>query len=144
MLVIAKQIGEHPQGRWRNPGEKFEYDVRDDEGKQLKPAAWMMTADEAGKAKAEDRAKADEYAEIAKAQLEAGDKARADIAARKDGGDKDNNSPDKPEEFYSKHRGAGKHDVFGSDGEVVKDGSGLNKADAGALVELLLADKAEA
>ena len=133
MLVVAKVRGEYPQGTWRNPGEKFEFDGE-------KPALWMMTAEEAGKSKAEDNAKAEEYAEIAKAQSDAGEKAKADIAARKEGDKPPAKAvaEDTPKEFYSKHRGAGKYDVFGSDGNVVEGGNDLNKANAGALVELLL------
>lgn len=36
MKVIAKQLGEYPQGTWRQPGETFEFDGE-------KPALWMLT-----------------------------------------------------------------------------------------------------
>tara|TARA_R110000851_G_scaffold283911_1_gene437475 strand:- start:568 stop:870 length:303 start_codon:yes stop_codon:yes gene_type:complete len=38
MLVIAKKLGEHPQGIWHNPGETFEFNGK-------KPALWMEAKD---------------------------------------------------------------------------------------------------
>ncbi len=137
MLVIAKQLGEHPQGRWRHPGEKFEFDGK-------KPAMWMMTADEAGKAQAEAKAKAEEDAEIIKAQQEAKAKIQAKGKAKTKAPAKDKDKTDE-KGIHAFHKGFGKYEVLGADGKVVEGGVDLNKADAGALVdELLLADKAEA
>jgi len=128
MLVIAKTRGEHPQGTWRNPGERFEYDGE-------KPALWMMTAEECDKAKAEAQAQADEANEIIKAQSEA----KSKVLAKRNG--------DKGEDvkgIHAVHRGFGKWDVIGLDGEVINKDGDLNKADASALVETLLAGAAEA
>ncbi|MBL4763481.1 MAG: hypothetical protein JKY93_12395 [Gammaproteobacteria bacterium] len=46
MLVIAKVIGEYPQGKWRNPGDKFEF-------AGTKPGLWMEAVE---KVKAEVKA----------------------------------------------------------------------------------------
>ena len=112
MLVIAKMRGEYPLGIWRNPGEKFEF-AGD------KPALWMMTAEDVGKAKAEAKAKADEAAEILAAKAEAEEKVKAKAKNKKednkdDGAeDKDDKSDEAPKEIHAVHKGFGKWDVIG-------------------------------
>jgi|GEM_PF-2909420 len=162
MKVIAKQVGEHPQGTWRQPGEKFEF-----YGKKM--ASWMMTEAEAVKTKAENRSDAEDAAEINRAVFEATAKVKAKIKARKEAKnlgakigealakekakspeelpekEKHEDTPkqekaEEPDEFYAVHRGAGKWDVFGQNKKIVENGGDLNKADASALVELLLAE----
>ncbi|MBL4860749.1 MAG: hypothetical protein JKX96_07815 [Acinetobacter sp.] len=154
MLVIAKQLGEYPQGRWRQPGEKFNYDVKDVDGKQKRPALWMMTVKEADEAQAKDKVKVEEDNEIIQAQAEARDKILAKRRAASDNTPEDDDealalAKKVSEELKAKgihafHKGFGKWDVFGLDGTVAPDGVDLNKADAEALVKTLLADKAGA
>ena len=146
MKVIAKQIGEYPQGTWRQPGEKFEFN-------REKKASWMLTEAEATKSKAQDRTDAEDAAEINRAVSEAMAKAKAKIKARKEAESKGKPGITKEEaaalakekanaekEFYAVHKGFGKYDVLGLDERVVENGGGLKKADAAALVELLLAE----
>ena len=129
MLVIAKQLGEYPQGVWRQPGNKFEFNGK-------KPAMWMMTEEDAGESKAKATADAEDAAEINKAVFEATAEVKAKIKARKAAEDAGKEkADDKPKEFRAIHRGAGKWDVWGLDGKVVKNGGDLNKADAAALAE---------
>lgn len=148
MLVIAKTRGEFPQGRWRNPGEKFEFDAKDKEGKQQKPALWMATAKDVDEARAKDKAKADEALEIIQAKADVEAKIKAKHKAKTDGAKAEEptkeNEADKPKEFRSEHKGGGKHNVLDADGKIVDGGEKLNKADAAALVKQLLAKKAEA
>jgi len=140
MKVIAKQIGEYPQGTWRQPGEKFEF-------RGEKKALWMITEAEAVRNKAKNRSEAEDAAEINRAVSEARAKAKARIKAGKEASDESEDDPDAKKEegdnfkkFYAVHRGFGKWDVFGQDKKVVENGGDLNKADAAALVELLLAE----
>jgi len=129
MKVIAKQIGEYPQGTWRQPGEKFEF-------RGEKKALWMITEAEAVRNKAKNRSEAEDAAEINKAVFEATAEVKAKIKARKAAEDAGKEkADDKPKEFRAIHRGAGKWDVWGLDGKVVKNGGDLNKADAAALAE---------
>ena len=145
MLVIAKTRGEYPIGTWRDPGEKFEFSGE-------KSAMWMMTAEQAEEAKAKDRAEAEEASEIIKARSEAESKIKAEIKARKGTVLVPSDAPVITEEeaialakktsaqlakgIHALHKGFGRWDVLGVDGEVVE--SGLDKAGASALVEKLL------
>ena len=149
MKVVAKKLGEHPQGIWRQPGDKFEYD-----GKE--PALWMVTAEEAEKAEAEAKEEAETKSEIVKAQAEAAAKVKANAKAKKAGAKKAETPPapepvappapepvaplaaDAEPKFKAIHRGAGKWDVFDQNLEVVEGGDNLDKAGAAALVEQLI------
>jgi hypothetical protein len=111
MKVKALTIGEHPQGRWRKPGEVFDF-----KGTEKELGKWMKPTDEkapAKKAPAKKKAKDDDK-----------------------GGDKD-------PKHHTVHKGFGKWDVFGPDGEVVDGGDNLGKEDAAELVEKLNAESEE-
>lgn len=141
MKVIAKNLGEYPQGIWRQPGEAFEFN-----GKE--PAKWMGYADKMEQeSNAEKLKRAKSAYDNAKFTFESAE-ATYNALKKKFGDElKENNGKsddDKPKEFYAIHRGAGKWYVFGADKNVVENGGDLNKADAAALVKQLLADKAEA
>lgn len=139
MLVIAKQVGEHPQGVWRNPGDEFNF-----EGKKI--GLWMEKAK--GKSKKDDSSAEEKAAEAAKAIEEANakkaeDKAAEDLAketAAKLAAEAGKKDDDADPAFKAIHRGAGKWDVFDSELKVVEGGDNLDKAGAAALVEKLLAE----
>ena len=50
---------------------------------------------------------------------------------------KETKEVDEPKGYHKVHKGAGKWDVFGPDGEVVPEGDNIKRDDADALIELL-------